>query len=126
MGIFQNFMHLCAPLIPAESHSAENPIIPQRQSHLIHHQSRWNYARWLTRSCQTWVWEKTRAKLMPLIDSAEGPETGMLFEQMITNILITYPTQTALIASALMRVFQEKQAGKHKTAPWSIASERKV
>ena len=50
----------------------------------------------------------------------------MLFEQMITNILITYPTQTSLIAGALMRVFQEKQAGKHKTAPWSIASERKM
>ena len=45
---------------------------------------------------------------------------------MITNILITYPTQTSLIAGALMRVFQEKQAGKHKTAPWSIASERKM
>ena len=47
-----------------------------------------------------------------MIDSAEGPETGMLFEQMITNILITYPTQTSLIAGALMRVFQEKQASK--------------
>ena len=54
-----------------------------------------------------------------MIDSADGPETGMLFEQMITNILITYPIQTSLVSGALMRVFQEKQAGKHKTAPWS-------
>ena len=61
-----------------------------------------------------------------MIDSADGPETGMLFEQMITNILITYPTQTSLIAGALMRVFQEKQTGKHKTTPWSIANERKM
>ena len=44
---------------------------------------------------------------------------------MITNILVTYPTQTSLIAGALMRVFQEKQAGKYKTTPWSIANGRK-
>ena len=60
-----------------------------------------------------------------MIDSADGPETGMLFEQMITNILVTYPIQTSLIAGAFMRVFQEKQTGKHKTIPWSIANERK-
>ena len=60
-----------------------------------------------------------------MVDSADGPETGMLFEQMITNILVTYPTQSSLVAGALMRVFQEKQAGKYKTTPWSIANERK-
>eukprot|EP01048_Picozoa_sp_COSAG05_P014654 COSAG05_NODE_1679_length_4291_cov_102.969704_8_plen_76_part_01 len=39
-----------------------------------------------------------------MIDSADGPETGMLFEQMITNILITYPTQTSLPCTMAVHV----------------------
>ena len=50
---------------------------------------------------KTLVWELDLSKFAgdlkaEMIDSADGPETGMLFEQMITNILITYPTQTSL------------------------------
>ena len=60
------------------------------------------------------------------VPSSPPTETGILFEQMITNILVTYPTQTPLVSGALMRVFQEKQTGKHKTSPWSIANEQKL
>eukprot|EP01048_Picozoa_sp_COSAG05_P013619 COSAG05_NODE_1467_length_4795_cov_1.624574_2_plen_70_part_00 len=39
----------------------------------------------------------------------------MLFEHMITNILVTYPTQTSLVSGALMRA--RDWIGKERAAP---------
>ena len=36
-----------------------------------------------------------------------------------------YPVQTSLVGAAILRVFDEKQTGKHKVAPWNIAAEKK-
>jgi len=57
--------------------------------------------------------------------SADKPETGVLLEQMMKNILVCYPVQTSLVGAAILRVFDEKQTGKHKVAPWNIAAEKK-
>ena len=41
--------------------------------------------------------------------SADKPETGVLLEQMVKNILVCYPVQTSLVGAAILRVFDEKQ-----------------
>lgn len=57
--------------------------------------------------------------------SADKPETGVLLEQMVKNILVCYPVQTSLVGAAILRVFDEKQTGKHKVPPFNIAAEKK-
>ena len=57
--------------------------------------------------------------------SADKPETGVLLEQMLKNILVCYPVQTSLVGAAILRVLDEKQTGKHKVPPMNIAAEKK-
>ena len=57
--------------------------------------------------------------------SADSPETGVLLEQMVKNMLVCYPVQTSLVGAAILRVFDEKQTGKHKVPPPNIAAEKK-
>eukprot|EP01048_Picozoa_sp_COSAG05_P006222 COSAG05_NODE_394_length_10383_cov_2.581389_6_plen_128_part_00 len=56
--------------------------------------------------------------------NADSPETGVLLEQMVKNMLVCYPVKTSLVGAAILRVFDEKQTGKHKVPPPNIAAEK--